>query len=147
MISENKLKLGLDISRIHHIISRKMDATVISSIDDNLTVSQAYVIDFIYMEGKEKDIFQKDLEKEFDLKRSSVSLLLNNMEKSDLIQRVPVAEDPRLKKIILTEKAMILNQNISMAINSVENKLSENITLEEINVFYRVLDKIRNNLE
>ena len=139
MISENKLKLGLDINRIHHIISRKMDATV--------TVSQAYVIDFIYMEGKEKDIFQKDLEKEFDLKRSSVSLLLNNMEKSDLIQRVPVAEDARLKKIILTEKAMILNENISMAINSVENKLSENITLEEINVFYRVLDKIRNNLE
>ena len=122
MISENKLKLGLDINRIHHIISRKMDATVISSIDDNLTVSQAYVIDFIYMEGKEKDIF-------------------------DLIQRVPVAEDARLKKIILTEKAMILNENISMAINSVENKLSENITLEEINVFYRVLDKIRNNLE
>ena len=40
-----------------------------------------------------------------------------------------------------------LNENISMAINSVENKLSENITLEEINVFYRVLDKIRNNLE
>ena len=121
--------------------------TVRVSIDDNLTVSQAYVIDFIYMEGKEKDIFQKDLEKEFDLKRSSVSLLLNNMEKSDLIQRVPVAEDARLKKIILTEKAMILNENISMAINSVENKLSENITLEEINVFYRVLDKIRNNLE
>ena len=58
------------------------------------------------MEGKEKDIFQKDLEKEFDLKRSSVSLLLNNMEKSDLIQRVPVAEDARLKKIILTEKAI-----------------------------------------
>ena len=42
---------------------------------------------------------------------------------------------------------MILNENISMAINSVENKLSENINLEEINVFYRVLDKIRNNLE
>ena len=71
----------------------------------------------------------------------------NKLEKSDLIQRVPVAEDARLKKIILTEKAMILNENISMAINSVENKLSENITLEEINVFYRVLDKIRNNLE
>ena len=51
MISENKLKLGLDINRIHHIISRKMDATVISSIDDNLTVSQAYVIVF-YLYGR-----------------------------------------------------------------------------------------------
>ncbi len=147
MIDKSKLKLGLDISRIHHIISRKVDAAVISSIDNNLTVPQAYVIDFIYMEGKEKDIFQKDLEKEFDLKRSSVSLMLNNMEKSGLIQRVPVAEDARLKKIILTEKAIMLNKNISNAINSIENKLSENITLEEINVFYKVLDKIRNNLE
>ena len=57
------------------------------------------------MEGKEKDIFQKDLEKEFDLKRSSVSLLLNNMEKSDLIQRVPVAEDARLKKNYFNRKS------------------------------------------
>jgi len=147
VIYENKLKLGLNINKIHHIISRKVDAAVINSIDDNLTVSQAYVIDFIYMEGKQKNIFQKDLEKEFDLKRSSISLMLNNMEKSDLIQRVPVAEDARLKKIVLTEKAIMLNENISNAINSVESKLSENITLEEINVFYKVLDKIRNNLE
>ena len=86
-------------------------------------------------------------EKEFDLKRSSVSLLLNNMEKSDLIQRVPVAEDARLKKIILTEKALLLNKNISNAIDSIENKLSDSLTLEEINTFYKVLDKIRNNLE
>ena len=147
MINKDKLKLGLDINKIHHIISRKVDAAVISSIDDNLTVSQAYVIDFISMEGKHRDIFQKDLEKEFDLKRSSLSLMLNNMEKNDLIQRIPVAEDARLKKIILTEKAITLNKKISNAIDSVENKLCKDITLEEINMFYKVLNKIRNNLE
>lgn len=143
----NKLKLGLDISRIHHIISRKMDVAVISSIDDNLTVSQAYVIDFIYNEGKNKEIFQKDLEKEFDLKRSSISLMLNNMEKSELIERVLVAEDARLKKIILTKKSMKLYEKISEAIDSIENKLSKDITPEEIEVFQTVLDKIRNSLE
>lgn len=147
MINKDKLKLGLDINKIHHIISRKVDAAVISSIDDNLTVSQAYVIDFISMEGKHRDIFQKDLEKEFDLKRSSISLMLNNMEKNDLIQRVPVAEDARLKKIVLTEKAIILNKKISNAITSVENKLSKDLTLEEIDVFYKVINKIRNSLE
>ena len=147
MINKDKLKLGLDINKIHHIISRKVDAAVISSIDDNLTVSQAYVIDFISMEGKHRDIFQKDLEKEFDLKRSSISLMLNNMEKNDLIQRIPVAEDARLKKIILTEKAITLNKKISNAIDSVENKLCKDITLEEINMYYKVLNKIRNNLE
>lgn len=147
MTNKNKLKLGLDISKIHHIISRKMDASVISAIDDNLTVSQAYVIDFISIEGKNKEIFQKDLEREFDLKRSSISLMLNNMEKSNLIERVPVTEDARLKKIILTQKSIKLYEKISTAIDSIENKLSEDITPEEIKVFQGVLDKIRNSLE
>ncbi|CEN76835.1 MarR family transcriptional regulator [[Clostridium] sordellii] len=147
MINKNKLKLGLDISKIHHIISRKMDASVINAIDDNLTISQAYVIDFISIEGKNKEIFQKDLEREFDLKRSSVSLMLNNMEKSDLIERVPVTEDARLKKIVLTEKSKKIYEKISIAIDSIENRLSEDITQEEIEVFQIVLEKIRNNLE
>lgn len=143
----NKNKLGLHISKINHIISRKMDSAVIKAIDDNLTVSQAYVIDFISMKGENKEIFQKDLEKEFDLKRSSISLMLNNMEKSDLIERVPVAEDARLKKIILTNKSKKLYEEISKAIDSIEHKLCENITQEEIKIFKIVLDKIRNNLE
>ncbi|CEP81940.1 MarR family transcriptional regulator [Paraclostridium sordellii] len=147
MINKNKLKLGLDISKINHIISRKMDASVINAIDDNLTISQAYVIDFISIEGKNKEIFQKDLEREFDLKRSSVSLMLNNMEKSELIERVPVTEDARLKKIVLTEKSKKIYEKISIAIDSIENRLSEDITQEEIEVFQRVLEKIRNNLE
>ncbi|SCH45979.1 MULTISPECIES: MarR family winged helix-turn-helix transcriptional regulator [unclassified Romboutsia] len=147
MINKDKLKLGLDISKINHIISRKMDAAVINAIDDNLTVSQAYVIDFISNIEKSKDIFQKDLEKQFDLKRSSISLMLNNMEKSDLIQRIPVAKDARLKKIVLTEKSIELNEKISNAIDSIENKLSNDLTQEEIKVFYKVLNKMRNSLE
>lgn len=147
MINKEKLKLGLDISKINHIISRKMDASVISAIDDNLTISQAYVIDFICNEGKDKDVFQKDLESVFDLKRSSISLMLNNMEKSGLIERMLVKEDGRLKKIVLTEKSIKIYEKISDAIDLIENKLSENITEEELKVFQNVLNKIRNSIE
>ena len=147
MINKEKLKLGLDISKINHIISRKMDASVISAIDDNLTIAQAYVIDFICNEGKDKDVFQKDLESVFDLKRSSISLMLNNMEKSGLIERMLVKEDGRLKKIVLTEKSIKIYEKISDAIDLIENKLSENITEEEVKVFQNVLNKIRNSLE
>ena len=142
-----KNKLGLHISKINHIISRSMDSAVINTIDNTLTVSQAYVIDFISMQGDNQDVFQKDLEKAFDLKRSSISLTLNNMEKSDLIKRVPVTEDARLKKIILTDKSKELYEKISKAIDSVENRVCENITPDELKIFKSVLDKIRNNLE
>lgn len=147
MINKEKLKLGLDISKINHIISRKMDTSVISAIDDKLTISQAYVIDFICNEGKDKDVFQKDLESVFDLKRSSISLMLNNMEKNGLIERMLVKEDGRLKKIVLTEKSIKIYEKISDAIDLIENKLSENITEEEVKVFQNVLNKIRNSLE
>ena len=141
-----KLKLGLSIEKIDHIISRKIDSEVIKAIGNNLSVSQAYVIDFIAMEGKSREIFQKDIEKEFDLKRSSVSLMLNNMEKNDLIKRVSVSEDARLKQIILTENSIKIHEKISAAIYSVENKLVEDLTPEEIKIFLGIIDKMRNNL-
>ena len=112
----NKLKLGLDISKIDHIISRKMDAAVISSIDDKLTVSQAYVIDFIFNQCNKKEIFQKDLEKEFDLKRSSISLMLNNMEKSDLIKRCASNRGCSFKENYFKQKSLLnLSKNFKFS--------------------------------
>ena len=55
------MKLGLDIDKISRIISRKVDAAVIRTIDGNMTLPQAYVIDFISKMSSYNDIFQKDL--------------------------------------------------------------------------------------
>ena len=147
MFNNNNLKLGLDISKIDHIISRKMDNEILKSLEEHITMPQAYAIDFIATHCNDKDIFQKDLEKEFDLKRSSITHMLNNMERNNLIKRVSVPEDARLKKIILTDKALKSYEQISFAIDCIENKLSYNISNEEIDVFHKVLSKIRNNLE
>ena len=140
-----KYKLGLDIEKIDRIISRDMDANIMQAVGDKVTVSQAYVIDFMINTDKE-DIFQKDLEKQFDLKRAAISLMLNNMEKNDLIKRVPVSEDARLKKLVLTEKSIALADTITTAIDEIENTLLEDLTQEEIDTFYTVLNKMRNSL-
>lgn len=140
-----KYKLGLDIEKIDRIISRDMDANIMQAVGDKVTVSQAYVIDFMINTDKE-DIFQKDLEKQFDLKRAAISLMLNNMEKNDLIKRVPVSEDARLKKLVLTEKSIALADTITTAIDEIENTLLEDLTQEEIDNFYTVLNKMRNSL-
>ena len=140
-----KYKLGLDIEKIDRIISRDMDANIMQAVGDKVTVSQAYVIDFMINTDKE-DIFQKDLEKQFDLKRAAISLMLNNMEKNDLIKRVPVSEDARLKKLVLTEKSIALADTITTAIDEIEHTLVEDLTQEEIDNFYTVLNKMRNSL-
>ena len=46
-----------------------------------------------------KDTFQKDIESEFSINRSTTSEMLKLMCKKGMIQRVPVAHDARLKKI------------------------------------------------
>lgn len=50
-------------------------------------------------------IFQKDIEREFKIKGSSVTSVLNNLEKNGYILRKSVERDKRLKQIVLTEKA------------------------------------------
>ena len=143
---KSQYPIGLHINKLSRIISRKVDAAVLNAIDDNITVSQAYVIDFI-TDNTDRDIFQKDLELEFGLKRSSVSLMLNNMEKNDLIKRLPVPGDARLKKIVLTEKASEISKKISVAIDSVESRVSESLGEEEVHLLLNMLNKIRTDIE
>ena len=143
---KSQYPIGLHINKLSRIISRKVDAAVFNAIDDNITVSQAYVIDFI-TDNTDRDIFQKDLELEFGLKRSSVSLMLNNMEKNDLIKRLPVPGDARLKKIVLTEKASEISKKISVAIDSVESRVSESLGEEEVHLLLNMLNKIRTDIE
>lgn len=143
---KSQYPIGLHINKLSRIISRKVDAAVLNAIDDNITVSQAYVIDFI-TDNTDRDIFQKDLELEFGLKRSSVSLMLNNMEKNDLIKRLPVPGDARLKKIVLTEKASEISKKISVAIDSVESRVSESLSEDEVHLFLNMLNKIRTDIE
>ena len=143
---KSQYPIGLHINKLSRIISRKVDAAVLNAIDDNITVSQAYVIDFI-TDNTDRDIFQKDLELEFGLKRSSVSLMLNNMEKNDLIKRLPVPGDARLKKIVLTEKASEISKKISVAIDAVEGRIAESLGEEEVHLLLNMLNKIRTDIE
>lgn len=143
---ECKTKIGKEIAKINHIIKRNMDMAILEITENNLKSPQAFLIEFIIRQ-KDKDVFQKDIEKHFNINRSAVSLMLNNMEKNELIKRNSVNEDARLKKIILTDKALKLHEKIFEAISKTEEKMSKGISQEEIVIFNNVLSKIKKNLE
>lgn len=94
-----------------------------------------------------KDIFQKDFENEFSIRRSTASNILKHMEDNGLIKRVPVEYDARLKKIILTEKAIEIHKQISAAIEKRENKMRRGLSDDEIETFFKITAKLKNNLE
>ena len=73
--------------------------------------------------------------------------MLKLMEKNGLISRQSVDHDARLKKIVLTDKAIKIHKKAVQNIEVLENSIQKGITNEELVAFYNVLDKIKANLE
>ena len=67
--------------------------------DDELTPMQRHILNYILLETLHRDIYQKNLEEEFQVRKSTVSGILKLMEKNGFIYRESVKEDARLKKV------------------------------------------------
>ena len=52
----------------------------------------------------DKEIYQKDIEKNFVVRRSTASGILDTMEKNGMLMRIPSDFDARSKRIVLTDK-------------------------------------------
>ncbi len=112
-----------------------------------LTGVQGKVLAYIFVASQWQDIFQKDIEEEFDIRRSSATGILQLLERRGMIYRVSVPQDARLKKIVLTDKARQIQKTVLLGLEALEAKLRGDLTEEEITTFMRICDKIGNNIE
>ncbi len=138
------MEIGLEIKRISHFIKRRLELSSDPEICRELTWPQMEVI--LFIKGQEDDVYQKDIERHFDVNRSSVSLMLSNMQNKGLISRERIKSDARLNKIILTEKSVKLLNAMKNQMTEVEAIISKGITQQEAETMLRVFDKIRDNL-
>jgi DNA-binding MarR family transcriptional regulator len=70
--------------------------------DYDVTGSQMMVLDYL-SDHVGEPISQKDIEREFDIQKSTVSTLLQRMEKKGLIARTTSPEDTRTKLVTMTD--------------------------------------------
>lgn len=137
--------LGLEVHRLEKRIMRNRIRSSAHEDADRLTGMHGYLIRYLY-DNRDHNVFQRDIERQFSISRSTVTVTLQLMEKNGLISRESVEWDARLKRIRLTQKAMDLNKQIEQDMASFEAKLSEGITEEEAEVFLHVIRKMRENL-
>lgn len=100
-----------------------------------------------FFDNSDKDIFQKDFENEFSIRRSTASNILKTMEQNGFIKRESVESDARLKKIVLTEKAINIHKSVLRSINEREERLRKGLTPDEAEVFLKITDKLIANME
>lgn len=103
-------RLGLALQRVQNTFNRNVDNYARSL---GLTGMQMLIIEYLTSFSKEQAIYQKDIEHEFNIRKSTATNILRLMEQKDLITKKVNNKDTRLKKILLTEKASKLEQKIT----------------------------------
>ena len=98
-------------------------------------------------EHSEKPVFQKDLEENFQIARSTATGILQLMEKKDLIVRKPYPGDARLKRLELTARAEKYQHGIMHNFDLLQIALKKDIPQEKLDTFFQVVDMIKNNIE
>lgn len=139
--------LGFRIRSVWQQVKRLMNRHLTENDGYGLTGMQFAIVSYIAKESAERDVFQKDLEQKFDIRKSTVTGILNTMERDGLLLRETVPYDARLRKMILTDKALQAKKNSEQVIDTVENQLSKGLTEEEIATFLSLLEKISKNAE
>lgn len=139
-------QVGFEIHRTAHMMSRKLETAVKVQGIDEVTLTHGWIIRFLY-ENRDKDIYQKDIEKYFLVGRSTVANSIKLMEKKGLIRREFVEYDARLKKVLLTEKGIRAHETIEAMIGVMNSCLLEGIDEKDTEVFLKVIRQIKENIE
>ncbi|GEO59461.1 MarR family winged helix-turn-helix transcriptional regulator [Companilactobacillus bobalius] len=116
-------------------LSRRFDAF---AKDYDMTWVQMSIIDFL-SHNKDRELFQRDIEEEFFIQRSTATIALQRMEKKDLIYRKPSTQDARQKSVYLTDKAHALERKISDYMIHQQQILEKNFTTEELTIVEKFL--------
>ena len=140
---ENKQIVGYEIHTLHNMIGRIIKLLIEKN---GITQMQSWIINYLY-ENPGEDVFQKDLESQFRIARSTATGILKLMEKKELLHREPVPSDARLKRLVLTEKGIGKKLAIIRSLDEIETLLKDQISQEELDTFFRVIHQMKRNIE
>lgn len=108
------------------------------------TPTQVQIMEYI-LEHQNEEVYQKDLEDILNLRRATVSGVLQTMEKNGLLDRQIAKNDARVKKIILSKKAEQLFLEKKKQFEKIEKALVQDISEKELRTFSNVLNKMMLN--
>ena len=107
------------------------------------TRTQFTILSYL-IEHCNEDIYQKDLEDILNLRRATVSGVLQTMEKNTLITRVTDSNDTRTKKIILSERAKEIFKKNKKKFEEIEKIIAVADTNSELaDKFYNEIQKLK----
>ena len=139
-------KPEMTLGRLIGIISNKLKRSADENlVNENMTIEQLQVLKMIYL--KEGEVPQKEIEKEFGVRRSTVTSAMQILEKKGFIERFPSPNDSRAKLVRLTPSGKEKNERLIGFIVERDKKLFECLTKEERDTLTTLLLKLLENID
>ena len=110
---------------------------------ENVSGTNVFIFVHLY-NNKDKEIFQKDIEREFGMTRSTASNVLALMEKKGLVKRIPSLVDKRLKQVVLTDLGEEYSKRVKNELDSFNDKINACFNEKEKKELFDFLSRINN---
>ena len=91
------------LRRVDNLIFRRLNQFSRANGVEQTTPMHGWIIEYLYRH-RDEPVFQRDIEREFSITRSTVTNILQLMERKGYIQRLSVPQDARLKQLVLTKE-------------------------------------------
>ena len=90
--------IGFQLHYLSNLLKRRMEHSAVSlHMDDNVTRNNGWILNYL-AHHSERDIYQKDIENDFGIRRSTVSKVIRLMEEKGLICREKTDSDTGREK-------------------------------------------------
>ena len=136
--------LGKMIGHTSVLFRQHLDNAISSAAaDDSGAISGRNFWILRYLDDhRGQDVFQKDLENAFKIRRSTVSKTVELMEQKQLLIRESVNGDARMKKLRLTSKADVVLAEVAKAVDQLEGRIRETFEPAEYDTLMGLLRKL-----
>ena len=143
---ESPQVIPAQIRRVDNLIFRKINQFARANGVEQATPMHGWIIEYLYRH-REEQVFQRDIEREFSITRSTVTNILQLMERKGYIERRSVPQDARLKQLVLTEEGIRFHENTIRSFHQTDDYVAGLLTEEENTELLRLLNKLRDALQ
>lgn len=94
-----------------------------------------------------EEVCQKDLEIETNLKKASITGAVDSLVEKGVVYRKQAEDDKRKNYVCLTQMALDRKKEFEEREVLLNNRIIENISESDIEIFYNVIDSIKKNIK
>ena len=129
------------VRRVNNLIFRKINQFRRENEVEDVTPMHEWILSYLFWH-RDEPVYQRDIEREFSITRSTVTNILQLMERKGYITRQSVEQDARLKQLVLTEKGRQYHEDTMRAFHQTDEYVAGLLTEEENTELLRLLNKL-----